>query len=262
MSKRWLNREQRWRAPADLFNPRQYAVDAFPGDTIPKRFIEQHHYSGSYPAALCRVGLFGPGPSLVGVAVFSSGGPGVVRKWVGEGVELGRLVLLDTVAYNAESWFVSRAFELLEAELQVRRVVSFADPVARPEVPKPAHWGTIYKALNGQFAGRAEARWRLVAPDGQLVERRMLTKLAAHDAPRPTKYGMTDRGWQYGLRWLAAQGATPHRSESMHQFIKRLESEWRRVYHPGNLAYLFGFDSDARSALRALHPTLPYIKAA
>jgi hypothetical protein len=32
-----------------------------------------------------------------------------------EAVELGRLVLLDDVPANGESWFIARAFELLRA---------------------------------------------------------------------------------------------------------------------------------------------------
>src|SRR3546814_6214104 len=89
-----------------------------------KPFIERHHYSGSYPASRLAIGLFRQsqtGCDLEGVCVFSvpMNGRAVVKHLglpANDGVELGRLVLLDTTGFNAESWFVARAFRYLKRE--------------------------------------------------------------------------------------------------------------------------------------------------
>jgi len=89
-------------------------------------------------AARLSVGLFdAQRAELVGVVVF--GVPmnqRVVPARLGvpasEGVELSRLVLLDHIPGNAESWFVARAFRALREEKpEVRGVVSYCDPVPR-----------------------------------------------------------------------------------------------------------------------------------
>src|SRR4051812_24422836 len=68
--KRWRKREERWVTPAEHFKPHGYAVDGVP-EFLARRFVEQEHYSGTFPAARISVGLWGPGPELTGVAVFS-----------------------------------------------------------------------------------------------------------------------------------------------------------------------------------------------
>ena len=72
-----LDRNQRWRygrdsyrRPDEPINPMYYDVDELRDDGTAKRFVEQHHYSGSYPAARFRFGLYNHG-QLVGVSVFS-----------------------------------------------------------------------------------------------------------------------------------------------------------------------------------------------
>lgn len=259
MNKRWRDRSQRWRAPGDVFDPRRFAVDGIADDTRPKEFVEQHHYAASYPAAVFRVGLFGPRAALVGVAVFSvPPQQAALPKWtgvtLGEGAaELGRFVLLDDVGYNAETWFLSRAFRLLRTHKHYRRILSYADPLERPEIAKPAHWGTVYQAANATFAGRSEARWQHIAPTGEVVSRRMLNKIR-----------QGHQGWQYGVDWLRERGAPVQgTAEPSRGWVDRVLSAWRRVYHPGNLAYVFGLDDRAKSALRTLHAGgLPYVRPA
>lgn len=71
--------EQRWRAgrhrfthpSGGLFEPARYAVEAI-DELTAKRYVTTNHYSGSYPAASRRYGLFestGSGPVLRGVMV-------------------------------------------------------------------------------------------------------------------------------------------------------------------------------------------------
>ena len=57
---------------------------------------------------------------------FAAPGPSLVK----DAVELGRLVLLDEVPGNGESWFIARCFELLRRE-GIVGVLSFSDPVPR-----------------------------------------------------------------------------------------------------------------------------------
>ena len=57
--------------PHHVFRKRHHEVALLADDTTAKRFVVAHHYSKSYPAAQWRVGLYGTGGRLVGVAVFS-----------------------------------------------------------------------------------------------------------------------------------------------------------------------------------------------
>lgn len=253
LAKRWHERRQRWVAPGALFRASDFAVDVIDGDTIPKRFVAEHHYAGSFPAKRLAVGLYGRGSRLVGLAVFSvPSSNAALRKWTGMGhdgaCELGRFVCTPDVAYNGETWFLARAMRALVAEKHMRAFVSFADPLewrSGSIVVKPEHWGTIYQASNALYAGRADARWHLVGPDGRPVSPRALSKLCA-----------LDQGWQYVERQLLALGA-PTRAFSEHprEWLARVRRApgFARVRHPGNLAYVFGLDDVARAQLRALH---------
>ena len=92
---RWHRREQRWAAPGEIFGPRRFSVDLITDDAAPRLFVCDLHYSGSYSAALFRVGLYGRGARLVGVAVFSIGmnHTATVQKYLNcaaeDGAELG-----------------------------------------------------------------------------------------------------------------------------------------------------------------------------
>ena len=176
VAQRWRERRASYRPAGETFNPLAYEVVELPDDRRPKAFVREHHYSGSYPAARFRFGLF-RGGELEGVAVFShpcndrvltSCLPGTAR----ESVELGRFVLLDGVKANAESWFIARCFDLLRREGLVG-VVSFADPVARTTAMGRSvfagHIGTIYQATNGRYIGRGSAGVLRLLPDGTVL---------------------------------------------------------------------------------------------
>ena len=101
---RWRHRRDSYRPAGEPIDPSRYGVEPIADDTTARAFIVAHHYSGSLPAARCRVGLYRTRPfarpELVGVAVFSQpASEAVLPKWLGTsaGVELGRLVLLDDV---------------------------------------------------------------------------------------------------------------------------------------------------------------------
>src|SRR5262249_3474031 len=133
---------------------------AIADDTTARGFVETHHYSASYPAARWRFGLYCHG-RLVGAAVFShpSNDRTLTAVFPGkptDSVELGRLVLLDEVPGNGESWFVARCFEQLKAD-GILGVVSFSDPMPRARVDgpvvMPGHVGTVYQALSAAYLG-------------------------------------------------------------------------------------------------------------
>src|SRR5690606_8351510 len=92
------------------------------------------------------------------------------RRLPGEPVEcvdLGRLVLLDEVPANGESWFLAQCFGSLRAE-GFRSVVSFSDPVPRTtadgEPRFTGHVGTIYQASNAIYMGRSKAEKKFLLP--------------------------------------------------------------------------------------------------
>ncbi|WP_109015704.1 Mom family adenine methylcarbamoylation protein [Novimethylophilus kurashikiensis] len=240
-AQRWHHRRDTFVPPSNRFDPGRCEVVALP-EAEAKQFVIQHHYSGSYPAARFRVGLVAKPRDgiafLGGVAVFSVPmQAAAISKYLGgsllEGVELGRLVLLDhpLLGYNAESWFVARAFRLLKAALpDVKGVVSYSDPVTRynadGEVVKPGHAGIVYRALNGLYHGRSSARTHIIARDGRVVSERSLSKIR-----------LGESGVDYSIRQLIALGAParlPH--EDGRAYVERALAEggFRKSRHPGN----------------------------
>ncbi len=67
---RWRERRDSYRPAGEPINTRCYEVAPIVTDREAKGFVLGHHYSGSYPAARYRFGLY-RGAELVGVAVFS-----------------------------------------------------------------------------------------------------------------------------------------------------------------------------------------------
>ena len=130
---RWHAGRASWRPAAELFEAAAFEVATIDSDTTARAFVVPAHYSHSYPAARRRFGLYTRRGALVGCAVFSAPTQAsVLRPWsMADAVELGRLVLLDEVPGNAESWFVARCFEQLRREFA--GVVSFSDPEPRTD---------------------------------------------------------------------------------------------------------------------------------
>jgi hypothetical protein len=190
VAQRWRSGRASYRPAGEVIDPRRYEVAAIDGpgaDNIARAFVVAHHYSASYPAARERIGLY-RGGALVGVAVFSHPAQDKVLGCLpcpkAEAVELGRLVLLDDVPANGESWFIARTF----AELRQRGyagVVSFADPVPRSAVGGavvfPGHLGVIYRATNAVYTGLATARTLRLLPDGRVFSERTRSKIRARE---------------------------------------------------------------------------------
>ena len=247
---------KRWKPKGELFDPKGHEVKAV-CESEAKRFIQTYHYSKTYPAARFRVGLYNEG-RLIGCAVFSvPASQQVISRYVSglkshlEGVELGRLVLLNECAFNAETWFLSRAFKMVRRELGVRFILSYSDPIARFDLQgrliKPPHYGQIYQALNASYFGRASKSTLLILPNGRSFSPRALSKIRNNEV-----------GKAYAISQLIEAGAPkPLSGESGAEYVTRVSYIFNKIRHPGNLAYCWFFDK----RLKAQLPQLPYEKA-
>lgn len=216
-------------------------MDIIQGDTEARAFVELHHYSGSYVAARVRVGLYRKvgclKSYLAGVAVFSVPmQPAALTRHLGssQGVELGRLVLLDEVGFNGESWFVARAFSALKRESPaLEGVLSYSDPLPRwtdaGRMVTPGHVGQVYQALNAAYLGLGRSRKLYLDRDGRTLSERALSKIRA-----------MERGWEPAAVRLVEAGADPRWSgEEPGAWLARVLPGFRTVKHPGNHVYVW-----------------------
>ena len=254
MNQRWEEGRPRWRSDRETINPSEYNIEEMPGkDRRAMEFVETHHYSRSYPSGRFSFALRRHG-RLVGVAVFShpTNNLTLTKSFpcdALEAVELGRLVLLDEVPGNGESWFVARCFKGLSSH-HIRGVVSFSDPMPRRAadgtVLTPGHRGCVYQSLNAVYTGRGTARTLRMFSDGTVLNDRTIQKIRKQE-----------RGWEGAVRTLQAYGAGD---------LDRPPAEWvrawvpqltRAVPHRGNHKYLWAIDRRLRESLPR---SMPYPK--
>jgi hypothetical protein len=259
VAQRWRARRESFRQRGESFDASTFEVAPIASDTIARTFVQAHHYSASYPAARERFGLY-QGAELVGVAVYSVPcHPNVISNWFPfewrAGVELGRFVLLDSVPFNAESWFLARTRELL-ARAGYLGIISFADDQPRTSASGGAsfggHVGTIYQASNAILAGRGKGQCLMVLPNGRTWHRRNRGKVIG-----------LERGHESAVAELVRWGARPFDAgseESRRAWLARaLATATRRIRHQGCLRYLWGL---TRSVRRHLPASDPYPKLA
>lgn len=244
---RWRERRPRYRPPGEVIDTSRYGVEVIE-ERDARPFVERHHYAGSYPAARLAVGLLRARrwvvPELVGVAVFSvpmqpRAIPCYTGVEVSAGVELGRLVLLDEVPSNGESWFVARAFrQLRAAHPEVSAVLSYSDPMPREtaagEVIMPGHVGVVYQALNAAYHGRSSARTLCMDREGRVVSPRALSKIRRGERGAAAAYE----------RLVRAGAPLMRRGEDAAAWVQRAleEGPFRRLQHPGNHVYTWRLD--------------------
>ena len=254
VAQRWRDRRDSFRQRGEAFDPGAFEVAAIASDTVARSFVERHHYSGSFPAARERFGLY-HGPELVGVAVYSVPcHPAVISNWFPfewrAGVELGRFVLLDSVPFNAETWFLARTRELLAAAGYLG-IVSFADPVPRKRadggISFAGHVGTIYQASNAVLAGRGRGQTLAVLPNGKTWHRRNRGKVIN-----------LARGWEGAVLELERWGAEPFQADTKPirraWLVRALDQVTRPSRHPGCLRYLWGLNRRVRRHLPTSDP--------
>lgn len=246
MTQRWNAGRTTYRPKGEPIDPTHYAVAEIE-ESAAKVFVLTHHYSGTFPASCVRIGLFDRG-ELVGVAVFSQPASQAVLDVLpngrAEGTELGRLVLLDRVPANGETWFLARAFAILRTRAGRRftGVVSHADPVQRRAadgtIIMPGHVGTVYQALNGQFIGRTRKRTLWILPSGRVYNERSISKVKAQD-----------RGWRYAADQLREAGAGPIGSDPAAWLVEWLPKIATPLPHKGVFKYVWWLDKRNAKAL-------------
>jgi hypothetical protein len=264
--------EQRWQHPRySVFDRTRYGVQAINAKPA-REFVVTHHYSQSWCAPKFCYGLFdlaGPEPRLVGVAVLSipvkavavKSFPNLVPFY--EAVELGRLVLLDEVAANGESFFLAEVFRLAAAK-GIRGIVSFADPVRRTTLDDRVifggHIGEVYGLAMGSqdgrsgfgYTGRTDRSIKTLMPDGRILNEQARSKITG-----------LRQGWQYGVRFLAEYGARdldPAQDDPREWLAEALRTTRARpLEHDGQHRYLrvTGTTRRARAAVRLGFPLLP-----
>jgi len=255
LNQRWTGGRDSYRPAGEVIDPAEYDVHAIDEDGA-KAFVLEHHYSGTYPSARRRFGLFRRGV-LVGVAVFSHPSSDKVHTNVFEisratdALTLGRFVLVDDVKANGETWFLARCFDQLKRE-GFAGVVSFSDPTRRTnrrgEVVFCGHHGGIYQAFNARFLGLGKARTQLLLPDGRILDERTVQKIRK-----------VEQGVDYAVEELVRQGAAPPGSwdePGLKAWLRdQLPRVARKLRHPGNLRYAWAF---GRTAVKM--ESEPYVK--
>lgn len=270
LCQRWRQRRDSYVPVRDCIRPALLGVEQVARDRDVSDFIAAHHYLGSMPAARERFVLTERG-KRVGVAVF--GQPvndraitNVLPGQAVESLELQRLVLLDEVAANAESWFVARCHDALRRDGYLG-VISFSDPeprtvfVERPDgavesvVVRPGHLGIVYQALGFCYVGRSEPKVQrvFVGPDRghgpSVLNKRSMQKIRAGE-----------RGWNGAARQIVSRGADEPpqdrqgRIEWLARWVDRLTRPQR---HGGVHKYVIALDARAR---RHVPDSLPYPK--
>lgn len=263
-SQRWRDRRTRFVPAASEIDPRTLAVDVIDTRRQAAPFIEAHHYAGTMPVCRLAIGLFRNGAGgtseLVGVCAFAVPiNNASVPKSAGliepsSACDLGRLVLLDDVGGNGESYLVSRAFRLLRRERPaILSVISYADPIQRVDadghVYLPGHVGALYATIGSRYVGRSSPRHDLLLPDGRPLSSRALSKIRN-----------AETGQRYAIDQLIRAGArAPGRGEERATWIAELERSGflRRRRHPGNHVYVFPLTRAARIAARRVQ-SFPY----
>lgn len=270
---RWVDGRHSWRHRSDGgFDPARYSVAPIDEATA-KSYVVRHHYSGSYPAASRRFGLFVDDDCddpLVGVAVF--GIPMSTRALtnvypdlepVAESLELSRFVLegergssSGRAPGNSETWFLARCCEELAAA-GVLGLVAFSDPVPRrvgEQLLFPGHVGLVYQASNAVALGRGTARTLTLLPDGRVLSARSAQKVRSQE-----------RGHEHVERLLVGYGArAPKAGERPAQWLDQALDDigTTRVRHGGNWRYAIPtVRGRARRRLEIAGVTCAYPKA-
>lgn len=264
VAQRWNRGRTSYRPPDDeRFEPSRYEVAPIVDRAVAKAFVLEHHYSKSFPAARLCYGLYERGGSLQGVAVFSHPvSDAVLAPLPGEGLEkteLGRLVLLDPVKKNGESWFCARVYELLRKEGLVSTLM-FSDPEVRTDAGGRevflGHVGCVYQATNAVYTGRGAKQKLYLLPDGNVLPARAISKVRNHE-----------RGGANVVQRLVGFGADAPVGEPDEAWLEgALAKTTRRQNHAGNHRYFNGLDRAAKKAIvkaqEKLHngKLLPYPK--
>jgi len=167
-----------------------------------KHLFLTHHYLKSMPAGILSVyGLFDKNKLdiSIGGAVFCNGRIQYDKKYI----EFSRMFIINDLGKNTESWFVSRALNMLKEEKpHIQAVVSFADGTQ-------GHVGTIYQALNAIYYGTSGKATFYRDGDGRLRH------------PRQNGTNITKETAQV-LNWI------PEKREAKHRYLFLLGTPFQK----------------------------------
>lgn len=278
---------QRWDQGMSSFVPnagtdleKDYEVRQI-GGAAAKGFVQLHHYLPKFPQIGAAYGLYTRrGGRLVGVAIWSNAAEGAQTRYGRverrEIRDLSRLVLLDEVPGNAESFFVARAKRRYARYHQeeertfggskrkpskLRVLLSMSDPVpvrdSEGNTILPGHIGNVYQALNALYVGRSSPKTQLVTPGGYIIAGRGFSKVDAllrgETDPKKTRGG--EKKLADLDEMLPGFGEARRRSRKTTEALLR-EPRWglRRQRHPGNIVYawLVGDRRQNRATLKRL----------
>jgi hypothetical protein len=279
-SQRWRDRRSSFR-PADdkFFDPSAHSVVWLPDNAVVGPFVATHHYSGTVPNSVNhRYALIDNRThAIVGAALFGSpNGPQVISSSFPfldretrsvTATELQRLVLLDHVETNGESWFVRQCMGLDGQRLRqryryhenslhrqgVEAVVSFSDPWPRHDehgvLTMPGHVGVVYQSLSAWWTGMSKARNAWYRSDGNPINERDFTKIRASCGCCGS--GKSTSGVETAIKRFVAWGArTPRRNECRKQWLAEVRDQIAtKKRHGGNHRYCWGLTSAARSGI-------------
>jgi len=109
------------------------------------------HYLGKWPGVVRCVLVMVAKGEPVGMCIYAEPPSQSNVRFGGQGFELARLWISDTVPRNAETWLIAQSVRFVKRKWPaLKYLVSYADPSA-------GHRGTIYKAANWIFDGRTDA---------------------------------------------------------------------------------------------------------
>ena len=256
---RWeLGRESR-RPAGDPIRTSEY--DVIPLDTwsVARDFVATHHYAGDTSPTSHSFGLYRRA-ELAGVALFGPPASMNAHRFVwptltiDQAVTLGRLVLLEDVPGNGESWFVARCFEHL-ADRGIIGVESCADPAPRTtlegEPIHRGHLGIVYQALNAQHTGHTNRATLRLLPDGTCLSNRSAGKVVRGERGAGSVVAKLMRWGADALR----DGEDP--LAWLQLWRDRLT---RKMRHPGNFRYLWCLDRRRRREVLGRHKMVAYPK--
>lgn len=249
MNQRWREGRASYRVPEEVIRTRDYEVVTMATEREVRELIAAHHYLRTLPPSRFRFGLYRHG-ALVGAAVFTY--PvndrtitNVFGCPVMEGVELGRLILLDDVPGNGESWFVGECLRRLR-RTGLAGVVSFSDPIPRSSFTgvtvTPGHIGTVYQALNAVYLGRSSPRTLRLLNDGSVLSDRTLQKLRAGEP---------------GTKSIRTVLGISDVTVDVEILKEVLDRSTRAFKHPGNHRYAWAL---SKAAARSMPRGLAYPK--
>ncbi|ASU00231.1 hypothetical protein [Aeromonas phage AS-zj] len=137
-----------------------------------KEFVEAHHYShniNGLKTSYC-FRIDDKNGKLVGSVIFGQLSTTAWKKFSDKEddvLELRRLVLLDELPHNSESWVIGSCLRILKKLKTHKVVISYADPFHD-------HVGIIYQATNWIYVGETPKDKLLKTPDGKLYHSRAL----------------------------------------------------------------------------------------